>query len=88
MQPYGTKMSAFTRLRDAILVLHEHMTDIYIYSYILRIEKLVQVSTQDGVSHKSTKCIKLLQYKNTVICIQYSNVIVNPLHTGDNRKLR
>ena len=68
-------------------VLHEHVTDTYIYSYILWIEKLVQVSTQDGVSHKSTKCIEPLQCRSTVIHIKYSNVIVNPLHTADYRKL-
>jgi len=41
----------------------------YIYSYILWIEKLVQVSTQDGVSHKTTKYMEILQYKSTVIHI-------------------
>ena len=68
-------------------VLYKHATDTYIYSYVLWFEKVVQVSTQDGVSHKSTKCTELLQYKSTVIHIQYSNVIVNPLHTADDRKL-
>ena len=42
---------------------------------------------QDVVSHKSTKYTELLQYNNIVIHIQYSNVIVNPLHTADHRKL-
>lgn len=67
-------------------VLRKHTTDTYIYSHISWIKKLVQVSTQDGVSHKSTKYTELLQYKNIVIHIQYSNVIVYPLHTTDNRK--
>jgi hypothetical protein len=68
-------------------VLHKHTNDTFIYSYILWIENLVQVSTQDGVSHKSTKYVELLQYKNIVIHIQFSYIIVNPLHTVDNRKL-
>jgi hypothetical protein len=68
-------------------VLHKHTAHTYIYSYIPWIEMLVQVSTQDGLSHKSTNYAQLLQYKNSVIHIHYSNVIVNPLHTVGNRKL-
>jgi hypothetical protein len=45
------------------------------------------MSTQDGISHKSTKYTDLLQYYNIVIHIQYSNVTLNPLHTADYRKL-
>jgi len=68
-------------------VLHKHTTDTYIYYYTVWIDKSVQMSTRGGVSHKSTKYTELLQYNNIVICIEYPNVIVNPLHTADNRKL-